>query len=961
MNIALYRRYRPDTFNAVIGQEHVTDPLKAALDSGRINHAYLFSGPRGCGKTTSARIMARCMNCAQGPTSTPCGECDSCQELATGGSGSLDVVEIDAASHNGVDDARELRERATFAPVRDRYKIFILDEAHMVTSQGFNALLKLVEEPPEHVKFIFATTEPDKVIGTIRSRTHHYPFRLVAPDTLEKYLKQLCQAEKVQVEPGVFSLVIRAGGGSVRDTLSVLDQLIAGTNTEAVSYQHATALLGYTDENVLENTVRALIEKDAGTLFQLIEKTVDAGHDPRRFAEDLLLRLRDLLVLSLSLPKINNPELLDLLSDQDGTGSVTDLPAALQEQLHLAAQILPGLPQSQLSVMVQQSQQWPARLISLCADLTNQGVSEMTGATAPRLQIELLAARLLMVGERIGTSAENSRPVDNPDYSRGRLGANPQTAGQAPATGTGSGNAAMNGAAMARAALAQARSQRTVSEKPSAPAGPIAPVTSISQRPSLTVMPTSSSAPAAKTENDSSAGHIVERDGQPVSVSNVKDTQKQNDNSEQVNGSEQIKSTVQVDDFKLEKAADQLGNKVQLEGEGQLKRFADQSKQTGQAEVSTPPKMVEEWQLLLRSWPAIMQGMEQKYPAQWSQLIRWAQIGYAQENTALVRLANSNQLETLREAQGLISQQVKSVLGEHWQVELVAGQQSTIPWKLSEWRKADRSVLKPKPEVSKNRRPDIEVTETSVRPEAIAVSAVPEIAAAPAVTETPATVALPEVSKAPGTADAPKGDSEALSEWAAPVSAVPDPPVIASVAKMEQWAQQGTTAVPTAPATSSVPPIEGQTKPSIPQIGKMSAAPIVSIPGEGTTGFDTSMVAEKSAASVASSFEEEHVGPVMPPVGQESTASVLPADQGTTVPASASVSAVTAVPQINETASLQECSEIPPLPPPEDDLVPLEVDEPSWEDEDAPDGVGVSQVGRPVAEQILGARLIKEK
>lgn len=365
MSIALYRRYRPDTFQDVIGQDHVVKPLMAALRSGRVSHAYLFSGPRGCGKTTSARIMARCLNCAEGPTDTPCGKCESCKDLATGGSGSLDVVEIDAASHNGVDDARELRERAGFAPVRDRFKIFILDEAHMVTQQGFNALLKIVEEPPEHVKFIFATTEPDKVIGTIRSRTHHYPFRLVPPEVMEKYMEKLCQAENIEPAAGVLQLVMRAGAGSVRDSLSVLDQLMAGAEDGKLAYGTASALLGYTDSAILERSVDAIIDRDGAALFEVIAKMVEGGHEPRRYLEDLLLRLRDLLVLSVS--------------------SVEDAQVALA-----------GTPQDQLKVMSAQGERWGTAGISRASDLTNTALTELTGATAPRIQVELLAARLLL-------------------------------------------------------------------------------------------------------------------------------------------------------------------------------------------------------------------------------------------------------------------------------------------------------------------------------------------------------------------------------------------------------------------------------------------------------------------------------------------------------------------------------------------------------------------------------------
>ncbi|MBE6475862.1 MAG: DNA polymerase III subunit gamma and tau [Actinomyces succiniciruminis] len=364
MTTALYRRYRPDTFQDVIGQEHVTAPLMAALRADRVTHAYLFSGPRGCGKTTSARILARCLNCEQFPTDTPCGQCPSCRDLATGGPGSLDVVEIDAASHNGVDDARDLRERASFAPARDRYKIFILDEAHMVTPQGFNALLKLVEEPPEHVKFIFATTEPDKVIGTIRSRTHHYPFRLVPPDILEGYLGRLCQAERIDVGPGVFPLVVRAGGGSVRDTLSVMDQLIGGAVDGEVDYQRAVALLGYTDTTLLDSCVDAVAAADGAGVFRVVDRVVTSGHDPRRFVEDLLQRLRDLLVIALA-------------------GSE-------------AGPALGSLPGDELSRMEGQARTIGAAGLSRAADATAKALDQMVGATSPRLQLELLMARLLL-------------------------------------------------------------------------------------------------------------------------------------------------------------------------------------------------------------------------------------------------------------------------------------------------------------------------------------------------------------------------------------------------------------------------------------------------------------------------------------------------------------------------------------------------------------------------------------
>ncbi|WP_333752435.1 DNA polymerase III subunit gamma and tau, partial [Streptomyces sp. IBSBF 2394] len=432
-SLALYRRYRPESFAEVIGQGHVTDPLQQALRNNRVNHAYLFSGPRGCGKTTSARILARCLNCEQGPTPTPCGECQSCRDLARNGPGSIDVIEIDAASHGGVDDARDLREKAFFGPASSRYKIYIIDEAHMVSPQGFNALLKVVEEPPEHLKFIFATTEPEKVIGTIRSRTHHYPFRLVPPGTLRDYLADVCGREGIAVEEGVLPLVVRAGAGSVRDSMSVMDQLLAGAGEDGVTYDMTTALLGYTDGSLLDSVVESFVSGDGSAAFGVVDRVIEGGNDPRRFVTDLLERLRDLVILA-AVPDAAEKGLIDA-------------PADVVERMQA------------------QAQSFGAAELSRAADIVNEGLTEMRGAHSPRLQLELICARVMLPAaygdersvmarlDRIergvqfsaGAGAPAMGYVPGPEAHAGAAGAAPAAAPVPPGGGPAAARAAVRG------------------------------------------------------------------------------------------------------------------------------------------------------------------------------------------------------------------------------------------------------------------------------------------------------------------------------------------------------------------------------------------------------------------------------------------------------------------------------------------------------------------------------------
>lgn len=529
--------------------------------------------------------MARCLNCAEGPTDTPCGKCESCKDLATGGSGSLDVVEIDAASHNGVDDARELRERAGFAPVRDRFKIFILDEAHMVTQQGFNALLKIVEEPPEHVKFIFATTEPDKVIGTIRSRTHHYPFRLVPPETMEQYMAKLCQAEDIEPDSGVLQLVMRAGAGSVRDSLSVLDQLMAGAEDGKLAYGTAVALLGYTDSSILERSVDAIIDRDGAALFEVIAKMVEGGHEPRRYLEDLLLHLRDLLVLSVS--------------------SVEDTQT-----------VLAGTPADQLAVMQAQAQRWGTAGISHASDLTNTALTELTGATAPRLQVELLAARLLL-----------------PDQSQVAAGGH----GSAP-------SGSLSGAEAAMAALhrpGRERPRNTANARPDtvAPRTPKAPTEPAAVAPRANPVPAAS--PTGSGASELAAPRPQSTEGKPSSPA--------------------------------------VGEQTPQQEQAPRNEVAEQEPSPKEGAASSSPRQLpavekgEQYWQLLESWGKVSARLRDTDQRLWSTCNRHLQLGGAQNQQVTLLADTAQTVEYLADRLGSIEKCLQEALSAGWTVQVVPG------------------------------------------------------------------------------------------------------------------------------------------------------------------------------------------------------------------------------------------------------------------------------------------------
>ncbi|MBT1678142.1 DNA polymerase III subunit gamma and tau [Curtobacterium aurantiacum] len=744
MVTALYRRYRPENFAELIGQSQVTDPLRTALRANRVNHAYLFSGPRGCGKTTSARILARCLNCAEGPTDTPCGVCPSCVELARDGSGSLDVIEIDAASHNGVDDARDLRDRAVFAPARDRYKIFILDEAHMVTPQGFNALLKLVEEPPEHVKFIFATTEPEKVIGTIRSRTHHYPFRLVPPAVMLEYIEQLCTQESVSVAPGVLPLVVRAGGGSVRDTLSLLDQLMAGSEDGAIAYERAVALLGYTDAALLDDVVDALAVADPASAFAAIDRVVQTGQDPRRFVEDLLERLRDLIVV-----------------------------AATNES---AAAVLRGVSPEELDTMSRQAGVFGATGLSRAADIANRALTDMTGATSPRLHLELMTARMLV--------------PEADDTQRGAL-ARVERLERRVGVGDAGGHQAGAGESSAPAVAAAPRREQPAVAAPAAPAP--APTPAPAATPDRTTAPERAAEQPVAPQADSGA---VARDAAASWAAVAPSTP----GAPAQTPPEPAKSESSKPDSSQPEPSKSAAEPVSPSSTGQGTTIGDEPAVRTVGAVG--------FQQMRDSWPQIVEHVQHAKRSAWSVVVT-AQVTALRDDVLTLTFPSQQDVASFKEMSDpsasvseLLRAAIVDVLG--LRVKFVArgpGQQQR-----QQQQSAPASAGAPTPTAAPAAEPK-------------AASAAPESKAAPAPTATPAPKPAPEPKAAP-TASAPQRgpappeptpapSGAPVTDWAVATIPASDPTADAVPESVEpSWAAPfGTVpaSAPVAPAETSTP------------------------------------------------------------------------------------------------------------------------------------------------------------
>src|SRR6266536_3399499 len=637
-NLALYRKYRPATFAEVKGQDHVTLPLRQALLAGRVHHAYLFSGPRGCGKTSSARILARSLNCEQGPTPDPCGKCDSCIALAPGGPGSIDVIEIDAASHGGVDDARDLRERAFYAPVSGRYKVYIIDEAHMVTREGFNALLKVVEEPPPHLKFVFATTEPEKVIGTIRSRTHHYPFRLVAPPVLRELIEQILDAEGVESDPAVLPLVVRAGAGSARDALSVLDQLLAGSDESGISYPAAVSLLGYTDASLLDATVDAFAAGDGSAVFGVVDQVVSAGHDPRRFAADLLDRLRDLIVLG-------------AVRDADRTG-LLDVPA------------------DQLERMREQVAKFGTAELTRAAEVLNAGLTEMRGAASPRLLLELTCARVLLpaaeadeaallarlerIERRLAVGGTGGRAKDGTGV--GGLDGAGQAAANPPAGDRASVPVAQETRGSARQAPASKAPQAPASKAPSAPRAPTRRAVSAppagaapSAEPAASAEAAASAKQAASAEPPGSAGAAASA-GTAASV----------ETAPSAAAAPSVQSAVSAEPT----AAAEPEASAAPAGHGEASAEAAANIGPGQLDADS----------LRRDWDAILDAVRHVRKVSWIQLSK-ATVASLAGNVLTLEFARDGDLKgfTASRSDALVAKVLYDRFGVEWRIQGVAG------------------------------------------------------------------------------------------------------------------------------------------------------------------------------------------------------------------------------------------------------------------------------------------------